>query len=211
MNRPFFQFGKLHQGKEEVLVVPSSKIFHHGEWQGFLLGRGDDFLQLVNKEHQWLQRNQAEKQPDFQQIIPWAVFRVGDRYLELKRVQEGSHSRLYNKYTLGIGGHVIRSEVDHSLDLTDWIRRKFLEEVHYEGNLQISPLGVVNDNVDELGKDHFGLVYLLEGDTDLMGIIKHAEGRLVKLPDITGEDIDFLDRWSQMVYRQLRDLHLEEQ
>jgi predicted NUDIX family phosphoesterase len=209
MNRPFFQFGKLYQGKEQVLVVPSATIFAQGQWQGFLMDRAQDFIDLIKAHHQWLPRNQVEHDPDFQQIIPWAVFRVGDRYLELKRTQEGSHSRLYSKYTLGIGGHVIRSELNQDLNLADWINRKFHEEVHYEGQIHISPLGVVNDNVDELGKGHFGMVYLFEGNTDLVGVIKHAEGRLVKLLDITGEDVDFLDRWSQMVYRQLRDQHLE--
>ena len=208
MQKDFFQFGKLRTGKDLLLVLKNEVVFEHGQWQGFLFGEwGEYFEQLALSQPEWLARDEAEENPDYQQIIPWALFRVGDKYLELKRQQQSAHTRLYHRYSLGVGGHVFQDELEQYPDLKQWIKAKFLEEIQYQGQvLSVRCIGVVNDNSDSLGKHHFGIVYLIEGDSQTVASQKYTQLKFSSLSDMSGSDIGFLDRWSQMVYHQLADM-----
>lgn len=210
MNNDFKQFGKKRTGDEEILVMKNEIVFEHGLWQGFLMGgTWVDYYEIISsKKAEWMSRNEAESREDYQQIIPWSVFRWNDYYLELKKGQEGPHTRLYGKYSLGFGGHIYRDEIEKFGNFKEWIYQRFVNEMNYESELTISSLGVVNDNTDELGRSHFGLVYLFEGQSNLISAQKNLEIRLSKLVDFTGDDVRYWDRWSQMVYRQLRDLEI---
>ncbi len=206
MQKAFWQFGNLYTGKESVMGLPSYVVFVNGQWQGLLTGpQANELRELFEDHADWRPRDEAEKDGSWQQLIPFGVFKVGEKYAELKRGTEGSHSRLYQRYTLGIGGHVMRREYDESQSLEMWMEQKFHEELHYEGTVKVNFLGILNDNSDALGKNHLGLVYVLEGNVEEFKAKKHTESRLVKLSEMTEDDIGFLDRWSQMIYRQLRD------
>jgi len=210
MNNKFYQFGTLIEGKEELLTLPNSVVFEHGQWQGFLLGQswGDYYANLAQDNAEWMRRDDAELDEEHQQVIPWLIFRWNDYYLEIKKGQEGPHTRLYNKYSLGFGGHVFKHEFDKVGNLSNWIKERFLQEMDYKENLQVSTLGVVNDNTDELGHTHFGIVYLIEGDSNVISSKKNLQLRLSPLSEFSGDDVRYWDRWSQMVYRQLRDLEI---
>ncbi len=210
MNNKFYQFGTLIEGKEELLTLPNNVVFEHGAWQGFLLGEswGSFYAKLAQENPLWMKRDEAEDNREVQQVIPWTIFRWNNYYLELKKKQEGPHTRLYNKYSLGFGGHVFKHEMDKVGSLDEWIKERFLQEMEYKGNLTVSTLGVVNDNTDELGSGHFGIVYLIEGDSNLVSSRKNLQIRLSPLSEFTGDDVRYWDRWSQMVYRQMRDLEI---
>jgi predicted NUDIX family phosphoesterase len=207
MLEAFFQFGNLYTGKERILVLPNEVVFVTGRWQGFMLNTswGCEFEQIAEEHGEWVAREQAEQDPNVQQVIPFGVYRVGNRYLELKRGSEGAHTRLYNVYTLGIGGHVMQGEFQQWGNLVTWMRHKFSEEIGQQGQMTVNCVGALNDNSDDLGKHHFAIVYLIEGTSDHLTAQKHAEIRLVTLREITGSDVNHMDRWSQMIYRQLRD------
>ena len=206
MQKAFWQFGNLYTGQELVMGMPSYVVFANGQWQGLLMGEYvDDLREIIEHHADWRPRDEAEQDASWQQIVPFGVFRVGDKYAELKRGTEGSHSRLYQKYTLGVGGHVIDKEYEQSKSLEMWIEQKFHEEMHYDGQITVDFLGIINDNSDAIGKHHLGIVYLLTGNVEEFKAKKHTESRMVKLSEITSEDLEFLDRWSQMIYRQLRE------
>lgn len=207
MNNNWIQFGKPVTGAQPILVQPNEIIFEHGAWQGFLLGDwGEYFVQLSEQSPQWMPREEAEENPEYQQIIPWCVFRHGHDYLILQKPQEGPHTRLYGKNSIGFGGHVLQTELEEFGDLNTWVINRFHNEMAYQGNLTATVIGVVNDNTDDLGKKHFGLVYLLEGDTDQIQSHKGLALGLNKLTDLTLDDMQYMDRWSQMVVRQLKDI-----
>ena len=88
MHTQFFQFDQLRTLEDKVLCVPQELAFEHGEWQGFLMS--DDwatyFEDIVEKEGIFLPRTEVEDSLEYQQIIPWAVYKFGDFYLEIKKM-----------------------------------------------------------------------------------------------------------------------------
>lgn len=214
MQKPFWQLGNLYTGKELVMGLPSATVFGQGEWQGLLMDeqRAQALVSTLEQQAEWRPRLEAEEDDDWQQIYPYALFKCGNLYAEYKRgTKNTSDNRLNLKYTLAIGGHVFKPEFEQTKTITNWIQQIFHQDVQYEGNITPHCIGILNDNADDLGKYHLGIIYVLEGDTTDIRSKIHDEVRLLKLQDFTNEDIEFLERWSQMIYRQLRDKEVASQ
>ena len=103
-----------------------------------------------------------EQDQAYKQIIPYLIFAHQGRYFVMQRASTSSEQRLKNKFTLGIGGH-IRQEDIRDDSIFSWAQREFHEEINYSGNVAIQVLGVVNDESNDVGKVHLGLVLLLQG------------------------------------------------
>ena len=93
---------------EEVLVVTRSLLEEIGMFQGLkcegLKGAVARLLDPAN--HFFMDRGAAEEDPTHKQIIPYCVFRHGDRVLHYTRGKAGGESRLHAKISVGVGGHV---------------------------------------------------------------------------------------------------------
>ena len=81
-----------------------------------------------------------------------------NHYFLMQRKSDASESRLRNKLTVGIGGHIRQEDLssfdeasadkqEHSLFA--WALREFHEEVNYAGNLKVLPLGIINDDSNQ--------------------------------------------------------------
>lgn len=210
LTKAFWQFGNLYRGEELVMGLPNELAFAQGMFQGCLLSEDHacDLEVMLEGHAEWRARNEVEEINDWQQIFPYGIFRYQDQYMEVKRGTEVSHRRFSQKYTLGVGGHVVKQEFDKFGSLSEWMRQMFLHDFVYEGNITSHCIGIVNDKSEDLGRNHVALVYLLEGDTPEFQKKKQAEARLVRLQDLTGEDVSYLERWSQMIYRQLKELEM---
>src|SRR5690606_7557172 len=104
-------------------------------------------------------RSLMEQDQRYKQIIPYLVFTHENKYFVMQRTSTTTEQRLKNKYSLGIGGH-IRQEDMNGNSIFEWAEREFHEEVSYHGNLEIIPLGVLNDDTNDVGKVHIGFVFL---------------------------------------------------
>ena len=96
---------------EDVLVVPRADIFPDGAWHGFIDEAPERYLEIVAARHEFRPRGEVEEDPDYQQIIPYIVFRHEDRYLLTRRLKQSSEKRLRHLYSLGVGGHINREDV----------------------------------------------------------------------------------------------------
>lgn len=212
-SKAFWQLEKLYDGDEPLLGLPNEIIFAHGQWQGFLMDeqKCHEIVQLAQTQPHWKPRDEAEKDPNWQQIYPYAIFKYQDQYAEFKRGTTASDTRMNLKYTMGVGGHVFQQEFEQYKTLDNFITQIFHQDIEYEGNLNVRCIGVVNDNSDDLNDYHVAIVYLLEGDNPHIKSKIHTQTRLLRLADMTGEDVQFLERWSQMIYRQLRDKEVADQ
>ncbi len=183
---------------ELILVVKRDKLFPHGAWDGFKQVNFDNYLQIIQDNKEFLPRSLMEQDPAYKQIIPYLVFEHNNRYFLMQRHKKASEQRLQSKFSLGIGGH-IRQEDMESSDLFDWAKREFHEEVNYTGNLKIKPLGILNDDSNDVGKVHIGFVFLLHGDTDQISVKSELQsGQLVTLKECT-HYAERMETWSQLV------------
>ena len=98
---------------EEVLVVPRALFDQLGAFQGFQTDGLDAAIrQLLDPgNHFFMDRAAAEEDPSHKQLIPYCIFRCGERILHYTRGKSGGEARLHAKISVGVGGHVDRKSV----------------------------------------------------------------------------------------------------
>jgi predicted NUDIX family phosphoesterase len=144
-----------------------------------------------------------EVDENFKQIIPYLVFQHNDTYFMMHRRSDGFETRLHNKKTIGIGGHMRQEDMQKS-SLFGWAEREFHEEIAYTGHLSITPLGIINDDSNDVGKVHIGLVLLLKGDSADISIKSELKsGKLIPLSECLAEKED-MESWSAYIIEYLQ-------
>lgn len=194
---------------EKILVVSREKLFTDKttiipEFNGFLpLEKFTNYLDIIKKNKEFMWRSEMELDPSYKQIIPYIVFKFEKQIFLMQRKSTASESRLKNKYSLGIGGH-IRQEDITSDDIFEWAKREFIEEVNYDGKISIKPLGLVNDETSAVGQVHLGFVIMLEGDNAAISVkseLKH--GQLLTMQECE-KYYENMETWSQLVFDYLK-------
>jgi predicted NUDIX family phosphoesterase len=189
---------------EHVLCVRRDEIFPDGAWHGFVGDGLDSYQQVIRGSSFFMPRSEVEDDPDYQQIIPYVVFRHGDRYFLTQRLRASSEKRLRQQYSLGVGGHINPGDLEAGDPIQDALKREWEEEVEYAGSFNARLLGLINDDSSPVSKVHLGVVFLVEGDRPEIGIRESDKlsGELLTLEEMR---IYYLamESWSQIVYDQL--------
>src|SRR5262249_59266206 len=109
-------------------------------------------------------RREVEEDPSYQQIIPYLVFRHGERYFLTKRLKASSEKRLRHLYSLGVGGHINPEDVADGDPVISGMRRGWEEEVVYGGAFEARLLGFIHQESAPVGRVQLGAGFLHEGD-----------------------------------------------
>ena len=64
------------------------------------------FYDFINRKGLFKNRDEAETDEDYLQIIPYIVCTQEDKYFLYERLKKGAEARLHGKLSAGIGGHV---------------------------------------------------------------------------------------------------------
>lgn len=157
--------------KEQVLVFPAKAFdVYLPSFSNCVFNDGSVYCMLEELLGAafYMDRDAAEQDPSFKQVIPYTVIKRGkDQYFVYERTKKGGESRLHNKWSVGVGGHI--NPVDGDADF-DGYRNAFQRELREE--LEINTLrieddflprviGCIYDPSDEVGQVHFGVVHLL--------------------------------------------------
>lgn len=190
---------------ENVLVVRRSLFDDLGSFQGFC-GDPDAYLpSFLNRENNFFApRSTAEDDPSLKQIIPYAVFTHGGRILRYVRGGKSGEKRLVSKSSIGIGGHV--NDQDEGLFAFDAdayrlaVGREIREELRLDGGFEDRIVGLINDDSNEVGRVHLGVVHLVTLESPN---VKPGEAAITKLEWLTPEELvesrETLETWSQIV------------
>jgi predicted NUDIX family phosphoesterase len=189
---------------EQVLVVRREDMFPDGAWHGFVSENLDRHQRLIRERHFFKARSEVENDPSFQQIIPYVVFRHGDRYFLTHRLRASSEKRLRKQYSLGVGGHINPGDLEGGDPILDGLRREWSEEVIYEGRFEARMLGLLNEDSSPVSKVHLGVVFLVDGDTPDIRIRETDKlaGELMTLEEMRMYYLA-MESWSQIVYDRL--------
>jgi predicted NUDIX family phosphoesterase len=190
---------------EHVLVVRRHEIFPYGAWQGFIDDGLERFQEVIRTRSFFMPRAEVEEDAEYQQVIPYVVFRHGDRYLLTKRLKASSESRLRQLYSLGVGGHINPGDLDHGDPIYDGLKREWEEEVVYQGSFQARLLGLIKDDSAPVSRVHLGVVFIVDGDSDKITIreTNKLSGDLLSLPEMRIYYLE-MESWSQLVYDRLQ-------
>jgi predicted NUDIX family phosphoesterase len=208
---------------ELILVVPRAQIFADTDaWHGLKEVDFEQYLQIITDKKEFLPRSAMEIDFNYKQIIPYLIFTHDNNYFVMQRKSDASEVRLRNKITLGIGGHIREEDMNPSfgeatknmkvmeandVPLFSWAVREFHEEVNYAGDLKVKPLGILNDDSNDVGKVHIGFVLLLQGNNaDISVKSELKSGKLMRLDDCYAQR-ELMESWSQFVVDFLRSMN----
>jgi predicted NUDIX family phosphoesterase len=197
---------------EHVLVIPRALFDELGAFQGFQAdaARYLDAILAPGKNF-FLPRPDAETDPSHKQIIPYAIFHHQGRYLVYTRGGKSGEKRLVAKQSIGIGGHINpHDEREDSLAKTTYyngVEREIQEELTLTGPHTQTVIGLINDDSNEVGQVHLGVVHLFHLESDAVTSNEDAiqDLKFRPLADLAN-DIDHLETWSAICVRHLQSL-----
>ncbi len=194
-----------------VLVFAADLLDRIGRFQGYCLDVDHYVKTLLDPaNNRFMERDLAERDPRFKQIIPYVVLRFRDSVFSYVRGKKASESRLRAMRSIGLGGHI--EPADRSLFQSDEVlygeaaRREVEEEVDLRSTYRERVVGLLNDDSTEVGRVHFGIVHVWDLAEPSA---QKREGQItqsgfVSLSDLPADD-DQLETWSQLTRRILED------
>jgi len=200
-------------GDEKVLVVKRELFDELGAFQGISTDVSDYISTLVNPENNFfMPRGEAEDDPNFKQLIPYAIFRQNGKFLHYVRGKAGGEARLHAKGSMGIGGHI--NPVDERADALGMetylagVEREIDEELNINGSYTQRVIGLLNDDSNDVGKVHLGVVHVVDLDNDEVSSAEDAiaDLKFSSVDELKNEIRPNLETWSQFCVDILDDL-----
>ena len=189
---------------EMILVVRRSLLESIGLFQG-LSFEVDRYLPaiLARSNNFFSPRPSAETDSSLKQIIPYAILTSQGKVLRYKRGKKTGEQRLVAKGSIGIGGHM--NDHDEGLFALDkdaylaGIQREIDEEIIVDRPLVNRIAALINDDSNEVGQVHFGVIHVLELAEPT---VEKREATILNLDFLTPEELradrENLESWSQI-------------
>ena len=152
---------------EHVLVIRRELFDQLGSFHGLnfepqkylnaFLSRGNNLFK---------RRAEAEINPAYKQIIPYALIAFENKLAYYVRGKKAGEQRLVAKGSIGIGGHM--NETDESLFAMDeqayraGVEREVNEEINIATSFQDRIVALLNDDTTEVGRVHLGVVHVFK-------------------------------------------------
>ena len=185
---------------EEVLVVPRAHLFPYGGFHGFSTEGLPGYLAAIAAHAYFAPRARVEDDPGLKQIIPYVVLRHQERIFLVRRTRGGSEERLREKLSVGLGGHINPEDVADADPVDAGMRRELTEEVDVPPGWRARPVGVINDDVEPVGRVHFGLVYIADLPTPEVRVRERSKlAGAFATPQEVRAAYERLETWSQFV------------
>ena len=196
---------------EEVLVVPRALLDGLGNFEGIRTeGLDAAVARLLDPaNHFFMDRAAAEEDPGHKQLIPYCIFRCGDRILHYTRGKSGGESRLHAKISVGVGGHINPVDTGGGRTGPDAyhaaVTREIEEELDLPEEHQHRIVALLNDDSNPVGQVHLGIVHLVDLKSEAVKSREDALSNLgfASLADLAGPEFERLETWSQYCIRHL--------
>ncbi|MGG3871305.1 hypothetical protein [Brevibacillus laterosporus] len=194
---------------EQILVVKRTELFDNERlaFQGIEKepDRITRLMSNISSHYSVMRRGDAEEDQGFKQPIPYVVIRKGNELFMYKRLSGGGEARLHDKLSLGTGGHM---NDENSSSFEEVLEINLLRELEEELDIQatdreFNTIGFINDDVEEVGKVHIGLLVTLDLDKDATVSVREIdqlEGKWTTIEELLQPDIyGRLESWSKFV------------
>lgn len=189
---------------ESVLVIKRELFDEIGTFQGISTEIEKYLPVFLNPSNNFfIHRELAEDDPTHKQIIPYAIFRHGDKFLRYLRGKKSGEQRLASKSSIGIGGHINQDDFNSSSLEKDTyltgIEREINEELIINCDYNNLPIALINDDSNDVGQVHLGVVHLFDLESDQ---VEAGEANIENLEFLSSDDLlrekDNLESWSQI-------------
>ncbi len=193
--------------EEKVLVVDRGRLFGNEDAeQGFGRRNLAAYLEAVRRDGTFALRADVEEDPSRKQIIPYVMVTHGRRLFLLKRLATQSEARLHNLFSIGVGGHINPVDDGRGDTVEAGLERELFEEVTIDGGYDLEPVGYLNDDSNDVGRVHFGLVFAARTRSGRVDVAERdrMEGRFVSLDEALASG-DGMESWSKLLIEAVRD------
>jgi predicted NUDIX family phosphoesterase len=200
--------------EEQVLVVERKVIEEVGMFQGLAFDV-DRYINsiFVQGVPRFMPRSQAEHDPSHKQIIPYVIMIHDGKVLSYVRGKRAGESRLVGNRSIGIGGHINPAD-DMPLFNAGFyetylaaVEREVAEEVSVEASHTDRVVALLNDDSNEVGKVHLGIVHCWNLDQPN---VSKREQMITQMTFMSPEELervrDSLETWSQKCLDGLGDM-----
>jgi predicted NUDIX family phosphoesterase len=185
---------------ELVYVVPRALVVPGDGWLGIRMTGVETALDAIAAGGRFAPRPAMEVDPSFKQVIPYLVLRDGPRWFLMQRTRGGADSRLHDRWSVGIGGHLNPGDND----VHGGLAREWREELVADFEPDYRLVGLLNDDTTDVGRVHLGVVFVADAggrpvavrETDKLagGFTPAGSVRSVR---------ERLETWSRIVFDQL--------
>jgi predicted NUDIX family phosphoesterase len=187
--------------EEHVMVFPARLLENIGAFQG-LSFELDKYLRSIldPKNHSFMKRKEAENNPDYKQLIPYALLHHKNNIFVYRRGKLLAEKRLFGNYSIGVGGHI--GVTDPGLFGTtyeDGLKREINEEVFIDSSYTQRIVALINDDSNDVGKVHFGIVHALALEKPLVRPKEKSinETKFMSTDELKSK-IDTFENWSKI-------------
>lgn len=194
---------------EQILVAPRKDVFEDEQltFQGVSTNKDVNRLILENMASTYsvMRRGDAEEDENYKQPIPYAALTRGNELFVYKRLGGGGETRLHDSLSIGVGGHCNQTNHDtFEATLKENLDRELEEELFIESDIMHhSTIGLINDDENDVGRVHIGLLTLIELDIDSTVTVRETdqlEGQWMTLDELSKqENYNRLEAWSQYI------------
>lgn len=196
----------MAKADEKVLCVRRSLFDALGAFQGLDFNVDRYLPEFLNPANNlFVPRSEAEDDPSFKQLIPYAVLTHEGRILHYVRGGKGGEQRLVSKGSIGIGGHI--NDLDAGTAAMDRaaykraVEREVGEELNIEGSYTDRMVAILNDDSSPVGEVHLGIVHVFEVESCN---IRAGEAAICDLQFLSPGELsgrkDQMETWSQIVF-----------
>lgn len=213
--------------EERILAVPRKRLFEDEgfTFQGTVTGWHVIQRVMQNIDSNWKvvrrggghkdsepAENNAEINYDMKQPIPYVLIRKGKEIFAYKRLSGGGEARLHDKISIGFGGHM--NEEPEAVGFAEILEanmwRELNEELHIGSHTipGVHVIGLINDDVNDVGRVHIGLLAILDLPEDASVAVKETdqlEGFWTTVEELSEPETFLrLESWSQIAVTALK-------
>jgi predicted NUDIX family phosphoesterase len=194
----------MNAPNENILVIRRRLFDELGSFQGLNFGPEKYLKAILSRgSNFFIPRPEAETNPAYKQIIPYALIVFERTVLHYVRGKKAGEQRLVAKGSIGIGGHM--NETDESLFAMDeqayraGVEREVNEEIKIDTPFEDRIVALLNDDSTEVGRVHLGIVHIFKLKEPN---VQKREAMITGLTFLTKEELmarrESLETWSQI-------------
>jgi len=201
--------------EEQVLVIERKVLEQVGMFQGLTFDVANYLREFfVQGVPRFMPRSQVEENPAYKQLIPYVLMSYQDKYLSYIRGRRAGEARLVGNRSIGIGGHI--NPVDNEIPLFDTdfselyrtaVEREVAEEVSVETSHTDCVVALLNDESNEVGSVHLGIVHHWILDAPK---VSRREQMITQMAFMTPAELqevrDTLETWSGLCLSRLAEM-----
>lgn len=194
---------------EQILVVNRKEIFSNEKnaFYGFISLEDSRVEEIVKtfEKYEVKRRGDMEEDPSYKQLIGYVLVKDKNtkEVLVYKRLVGGGEARLHGKASVGIGGHM--NDVENT-PIEEIVKINAAREIEEEIGISFAEalnslnfVGLINDDKEEVGKVHIGLIYVCEVDKNKVNVTEDDTLKIEWLNSNEAKKVENYESWSEFL------------